>query len=116
MNKTLLFLIGCLGTRLMLSLFAKNTTPERLQYLGYLALLPAIGFLYIYFNDLRKVGQEAQGVIWWNKLRPVHGVLYLLFAIYAIKKENFAWVALALDTFIGFVVWYLHYYLHFQFV
>ena len=104
------FLIGCIGFRLSIALYAKHTTPEILRMLGFIALLPAIGFLFIYMNDLRKVGFEAGGKIWWNSARPIHGVLYLLFAMYAIKKQECAWLVLLLDTFLGFTFWYMKYY------
>jgi hypothetical protein len=37
----------------------------------FLAILPAIGFMYIYLTDSRKTGQEVFGQkIWWNHLQP----------------------------------------------
>ena len=101
MNNKLLFLIGCIGVRTALALLAKYIDKDYLPYLGYLALIPAIGFIFVYLTDRRQTGIEAGGVIWWNKLRPIHGMLYILFAIYAIKKESFAWTVLALDVFLG---------------
>jgi len=47
-KRFLLFLIGCIGTRFLFVYVAKNVDTQYLQYLGYLALLPAIGFFYIY--------------------------------------------------------------------
>jgi hypothetical protein len=111
MNKTLLFLIGCLGTRLAISLIAKFAPPDLLPFLGVLALLPAIGFIIIYLSDLRKSGVEAGGKIWWNDLRPVHACIYLLFALFALKKQSFSWVVLLLDFILGYLVWLSHYYL-----
>ena len=108
MDNKLLFLIGCIGVRTALALLAKYISNDYLPYLGYLALLPAFGFIFLYLSDLRQTGPEAQGVIWWNKLRPIHGIMYLLFAIYAIKKESFAWTILAFDVFLGFSFWVAH--------
>lgn len=106
MNSKMTFLIGCIGARLLLALYAKNTTPEALQKMGYVAIIPAIGFMYLYMNDLRKVAFEAGGSVWWNDLRPIHGVLYLLFAMYAIKEKQCAWIILLFDVMIGLVAWY----------
>lgn len=110
MNKTYAYLIGCIGTRVLLAYAAKNASPDTLRKMGYVALLPAIGFMYLYVNELRKTGFEAQGKIWWTNLRPLHSILYLLFAVYAIKQETFSWLPLALDAAIGIIVWYMHYY------
>ena len=52
-KRFLLFLVGCIGTRSLFVYLAKNATEKYLMYLGYLALLPAIGFLYIYFTGAR---------------------------------------------------------------
>ena len=44
-ERILLFLIGCIGTRTLFVYLAKNASKQNLKYMGYLALLPAIGFL-----------------------------------------------------------------------
>lgn len=101
-KRFLLFLIGCVGVRTLFVYVAKMAQPKTLQLLGYLALLPAIGFLYIYLTDSRKTGGEVFGEkIWWNSLRPIHGLLYALFAYFAITKNRNAWKFLAIDVFIG---------------
>lgn len=106
-KRNLLFLIGCIGSRSLLVYLAK-TKAEYLYLMGLLALIPAIGFLAIYFLGLRKTGAEVFGEnIWWNSLRPVHGVLWTTFAYLAINKNNQAWKVLAVDTLIGFVA-FLH--------
>jgi len=97
-----LFLIGCIGTRSLFVYIAKNSTLPFLKYLGYLALLPAIGFLYIFLTGARKTGPEVFGnKIWWNNLRPVHALLYLLFAYNAIIGNKDAWKFLFVDVIIG---------------
>ena len=108
-NKTLLFLVGCLGVRFGFAFIARHMSSNFLRKASYLAVLPAIGFLYLYLTDSRRVGREAQGRIWWNKLRPIHAFMYLLFATYAFKKEKFAWIVLFLDACLGFMFWFLHY-------
>lgn len=110
-KRILLFLIGCIGTRFLLVHLAKNASTNYLPIMGYLALLPAIGFFYIYFTGVRKTGAEVFGdKIWWNDLRPIHGTLYALFAFNAICKNTNAWIYLLVDVFIGLTSFlYFHY-------
>jgi len=101
-KRILLFLIGCIGTRSLFVYLAKNASTKYLKWMGYLALLPAIGFFYIYFTGSRKTGAEVFGdKIWWNNLRPIHGTLYALFAFNAINENKNAWIYLLVDVIIG---------------
>ena len=103
-KRFLLFLVGCIGTRVLITILAKNIDIQYLPILGYIALLPAIGFIYIYATGSRKTGLEVGGdKIWWDKLRPFHSILFFLFAYNAITKNVNSWKYLALDTFIGLV-------------
>ena len=103
-KRFLLFLIGCIGTRSLFVLIAKNINIKYLPYLGYLALLPAIGFIYIYLTNSRTTGTEVFGEkIWWNNLRPLHSLLYFLFAYNAINGNKQAWVYLLIDVLIGLI-------------
>jgi len=101
-KRFLLFLIGCIGTRALFVYVAKNASAIYLPLLGYLALLPAIGFIYIYLTGSRKTGGEVFGEkIWWNDLRPIHSLLYFLFAYNAIIGNNKAWIYLLVDVIFG---------------
>jgi len=101
-KRFLLFLIGCIGTRFLFVYVAKNAGPKYLPLLGYLALLPAVGFMYIYLTGSRKTGREVfGGKIWWNDLRPIHSLLYFFFAYNAIVGNNTAWMYLLVDVIFG---------------
>jgi hypothetical protein len=101
-KRFLLFLVGCIGSRLLLVYLAKNIDIKFLKYMGYLLLLPAFGFFYIYFTGIRKRGGEVFGdKIWWNDLRPIHGILYLLFSYNAINGNKNAWIFLLVDVIFG---------------
>ena len=103
-KRFLLFLIGCIGTRSLFVYVAKNVDVKYLPLLGYLALLPAIGFIYIYLTGSRKTGGEVFGEkIWWNDLRPIHSLLYFLFAYNAIIGNNKAWIYLLVDVIFGLI-------------
>ena len=108
-----MFLIGCIGTRSLFVIIAKYIDTKYLKYLGYLALLPAIGFMYIYLTGSRKTGAEVFGEeIWWNNLRPVHSILYFLFAYNAIIGNNQSWIFLLVDVIIGLISFLIHHYVN----
>ncbi len=101
-KRFLLFLFGCIGSRLLLVYIAKNIDIKLLKYMGYLLLLPAVGFFYIYLSGTRKTGAEVFGdKIWWNDLRPIHGLLYLLFSYNAINGNKNSWIYLFVDVLFG---------------
>lgn len=111
-KRFLLFLIGCIGTRSFLVYLAFITNKTFLRIMGYLALMPAIGFFYIYFTGTRQTGAEVFGdKIWWNRLRPIHGTLYILFAYNAIIGNSNAYKYLLVDVLIGLTGFLIfHYY------
>jgi len=110
-KRILLFLIGCIGVRSLFVVIAKSINTNYLKYLGYLALLPAIGFMYIYLTGTRESGPETFGdKIWWNNLRPIHSILYLLFAYNAIIGNKQAWIYLLIDVVFGLISFLLYHY------
>jgi hypothetical protein len=110
-KRFLLFLIGCILMRLSFVYIAKNSNTMMLKNLGFLALLPTIGFSYIYLTGSRKTGQEVFGdKIWWNNLRPIHAILYGLFAYNAINKNTNSWIYLLVDVIFGLLSFILYHY------
>jgi hypothetical protein len=100
-KRFLLFLLGCIPLRIGFALIAKNYT-NYLRFMSYFAIMISIGFFYIFFTGSRETGRETLGdKIWWDKLRPVHGLLYLLFAIYAFQGKKDAWIFLLIDVLLG---------------
>lgn len=101
-KRFVLFLIGCIGVRAMLTVLAKRINPAYLPYMGYMAMIPVTGWVFIYFLRPRNTGPEVfGGKIWWNQLRPIHAGLYAIFAILAIRQSPYAYAPLALDTLLG---------------
>jgi len=83
-----------------------------LKYMGYVALLPAIGFMYIFLTGSRKTGAEVFGEkIWWNNLRPVHSLIYFIFAYNAINGNKQSWVYLLADVTIGLIAYLIHHFI-----
>ena len=112
-KRFLMFLIGCIGVRSLFVIIAKYINTKYLKYLGYLALLPAIGFIYIYLTGSRKTGPETFGEkIWWNNLRPIHSILYFLFAYNAIIGNAQSWIYLLVDVVFGLLSFLIHHYVN----
>jgi hypothetical protein len=112
-QRFLMFLIGCIGIRSLFVIIAKYINAKYLKYLGYLALVPAIGFMYIYLTGTRKTGAEVFGEkIWWNNLRPIHSILYFLFAYNAIIGNKQSWIYLLVDVLIGLISFLIHHYVN----
>ena len=89
--------------------FIKNNNWKYPEILAGLLTIPAIGFIYIYMNGLRKTGGEVfGGKIWWNTLRPVHATLYLLTAILVYRKNKNAYLLIIADTIIGLMAFTIY--------
>lgn len=82
-KRYLLFLVGCVGARLFLTMLAcrlKND-PRKLKQLALVTGAIGVGFLYQHFTG-RKTGPEVfGGKIWWDSLRPIHALLYISFSV-----------------------------------
>lgn len=109
-----LFLLGCIPIRLIIIYIAAHISNTYLPVLGYVSLIPAIGFLYLFLSGTRTSGPETFGKpIWWNRLRPIHALLYILFAYAAIHKQRHGWKYLLADVIIGllaFLFYHGYYY------
>ena len=108
----LFFLLGCIGTRLLLVYLSSIATTEYLHYMGIIAGIISVGFMTIYLTGSRKTGREVNGGdIWWNDLRPVYSILYGMFAYAAINNKSYSWIFLLIDVCIGLMSYILHYYM-----
>jgi hypothetical protein len=116
-QRFLMFLIGCIGLRSLFVIIAKYINTEYLKYLGYMALVPAIAFIYIYLTGSRKTGPEVFGEkIWWNNLRPIHSIFYFLFAYNAIIGNKQSWIYLFADVLIGLFSFLIFHYVNGDFL
>ena len=108
-KRILLFTFLCIPTRFLFMYLSRKYQNIYGKYFIFVALLFSLAQFYLYINDLRKTGIEVFGAdIWWNQLRPVHGVLYLLFSIYMYKDYEYAYIPLLLDIIIGIVSFTLY--------
>ena len=103
LKRTILFLVFCLGLRSFLVYLAYQLRNKHtLKILGTITLIPAIGFIYLYFSNKRLNANEAGGKTWWHNLRIIHGILYLNFSICALFGVKESWIFLLIDVIIGF--------------
>ena len=100
----ILFLLVCIPLRIVLAGIAKVLPVYYLPIMGLPFLIFGIGALYMYLTDTRTTGGGAfGGVLWWKDMRPIHGLLYLSFAILAFLRYPHAWILLAVDVLVGLV-------------
>ncbi len=103
------FWFGCVLLRGYLTWIAQKASLDTLKYMGYAALIPVLGWLRIILWAPRDYAPEAQGKVWWQRMRPVHVFFYSMFAYDAINGSVDAWVWLALDLIFGVSGWLFHY-------
>ncbi len=117
-KRFILFLFGCMlfrGFLIILAKYSVNKSKFIFSTLGIFSIIIGIGFLTIYITNIRKTGPEVFGEkIWWNNIRPLHGVLYLLFGIISLfgsqsLKEK-AWIILLIDFIVGLFSFLFHHY------
>ena len=98
-----LFIFGCIIMRIIIIYLTKEY-KEILKYVGMIALIISFSFFYIFLTDKRKTGLEVFGKeIWWNYLRPIHGILYLIIAVMALNEDKNTWKILIVDLLIGII-------------
>ena len=115
-NIMFIFLFGCIGVRLLFVIIAKYINNKYLKYLGYIALLPAIGFMYLYITGVRNSGLGGFGQkIWWSNLRPIHSILYFLFAYNAVMGNSYSWIFLLIDVIFGLLSFLIYHYINSDF-
>ena len=109
-KRILTFLVLCIGARLGLAYLAKNLSGKWSLLLATIITAMGMGFLIIYFGGLRKTGAETGGKpIWWNSLRPIHGVLYLIAAgLLFYRHRCWGSQVIVVDTLIGLTAFLLY--------
>jgi hypothetical protein len=113
-KRFLLFLGGCIPSRLLFAYIAKTAPLFVKKILAVIAFIIASGFLFIYISGVRKTGLETGGQpIWWNQLRPLHALFYYMFAFMVFfVNANDAWNVIVFDTLIGLVSFLVYHWKH----
>lgn len=102
-RRVLMFLFGCMPARLGIAYLASKASLRQLRWMATVALIVAISFTIIYVGGFRRTGLETGGdLIWWNKLRPLHALMFLTFVMYAWAGHgDVAWKILVADACLG---------------
>lgn len=108
-QRIILFLSICITVRLCLVLAAKFGSNHVQNLLAVFAVTASLGFMYQFFYHPTKLGGFG-GQPWWNRLRPVHAFLYMIFALIIFSgKRKWAWTILLTDVIIGLFAFIMHY-------
>jgi hypothetical protein len=103
MNSKLLFLLGCIPTRILLiyMTYISIKYPDYQKLLGLLLLTISFSFFYLFLYNKRLDAYEAGGYTWWARLRPVHGIFYLVAGIMCLRNNSKAYLILICDLVFG---------------
>ena len=101
MNKITLYFGLCIFIRLLLTygVYLNYNNNFRLLFVLFY-LFSGMGLFYHFITKNRKKGAFSQN-IWWDFLRPIHGIIFILVAILLYYKYKNTYILLFLDTFIG---------------
>ena len=106
--KYALFLMLCIPTRFGIAylsyLYSDPRNRSTVSHLFALVLgVTALVWLALFLKLIsRGSGFEApNNRIWWNYLRPVHALLYLLYILHYVTKRSNGWIFMAADPVIG---------------
>ena len=101
----------CIFVRTVLVLLAYYLDVNYVYYMSFPTFLMGMGFLVIYFNNLRKTGAEVFGSkIWWNDLRVIHGFNYLFFAYLAFTRNKNSCIPLTIDVIFGTIAFLMYHF------
>lgn len=103
MNSKLLFLTCCIPMRILLVYLAYITYkyPYYQKLLGILLLIFSISFFYLFLENKRLNAFEAGGYTWWARVRPIHGLFFLIAGIMCLQNNKQAYLILLCDVVFG---------------
>lgn len=106
-KRVVLFLVGCIGTRLLMAYIPQTLPKNYLPFMGIAIAIMGLGFLYLWLTNSRLNAQEAGGKTWWADLRLVHAALYIASATYLFKGKRSASIPLMIDVIAGILFYFI---------
>ena len=58
----------------------------------------------MFLFNLRQNAPEGGGNTWWNNIRPIHSLLYIMFFIFVFIKKDYSYMFLLGDVILGLSV------------
>ena len=112
-KRSLLFLSCFIPGHVLLICITRVVEIEYLPILGYISLIIALVFTYLFLSGKRKTGLETFGEnIWWSPISPIHAMLYFIFSYYAINKIRSGWIYLLYDVIFGLLSFLIFHYIN----
>jgi hypothetical protein len=112
MRRLVWFSVGCVCVRSLLPVAAgvlgSRDNRATLSIMGVVCLLIGLSFAiqYTWHDDKKNAHGGFGGPVWWNNMRIIHAVLYILFGFLAIgdRSYRYAWVVLAVDIILSCLI------------
>ena len=97
--RLVLFLLVCIPLRSTMAYIAyKYPVSPVTKILAILYTVFGLSMLYLFITNKRQDAPEGGGVTWWNNLRPIHAILYLLFALSVSVGKSYSYMFLIGDV------------------
>lgn len=110
MSPKFIFLFGCVPVRFFLAFLVLMLESKKLRLLSPLFAIIGLSFIFLKLTNKRLTSFESGGKTWWNNVRPVHGLLYILASFFAFKGKNKeCFFVLLIDVLFGLSVFFYHY-------
>lgn len=93
----------CICIRLLIVYLVYKTPKKYLSLVGITSLLVSLGFLNSYLKYKKGDRGLFDGEVWWNNLRLVHSITYLIFGILSLIKVQQHYRILLVDILIGMI-------------
>lgn len=101
-TRLLLFLCLCIPLRSIAAFIAyKYPESSIINILAILYIIMGLSMLYLFLTNQRQNAPEGGGITWWNNLRPIHAILYLLFALAVFLGKSYSYIFLIGDVLLG---------------
>ena len=101
----LLYILFCIPIRTLLIYLTYHKKELNIIY-----ILATIGFLIKFFNNNNNERGFFNSLVWWNDLRFIHSIIYIIYLILIYKKYDKAYIILIIDLLIGIIGFINNYY------